>query len=77
MVTGASGFLGNKIYHILKRYYQVEGVQFRGNQSGMATLDLTDENKVEAFLELHRPKVIIHTAGIAEPEQCLKRPDVA
>lgn len=77
MVTGASGLLGNKIYHILKRYYQVEGVQFHSNYPDLLTLDLTDETKVEAFLEIHRPQIIIHTAGIADPEKCLESPAMA
>ncbi|MCI6086326.1 MAG: sugar nucleotide-binding protein [Selenomonas sp.] len=76
-VTGASGLLGTKIYHILKRDYQVKGLQYRGGKKGMYALDLTKKAKVDAFFELHRPQLVIHTAGVAEPEKCKKYPDMA
>lgn len=77
LVTGASGLLGEKIYHILRRYYQVQGVQFKSEKLGFISLDLTDKHKLDAFLELNRPQVIINAAGIAEPEKCESNPALA
>lgn len=77
LVAGASGLLGEKLYHILKRNYQVQGVQFHGKRPELSSLDLTDAKKVAAFIELQRPKVIINAAGIAEPELCNDNPQMA
>ncbi|MCM1527313.1 MAG: sugar nucleotide-binding protein [Clostridium sp.] len=77
MVTGASGFLGKKICHVLKRNYRVEEVKGPHSDLPMETLDLCDANRVEAYLELKHPNIVIHTANIADPDQCEKDKETA
>jgi len=72
LVTGASGFLGKKIYYILKRYYKVAGIRRKRDNDVFATIDICSKSSVSAYLELTRPSVIVHTAGIPEPEVCEK-----
>lgn len=70
LVTGASGFLGQKIYYILKRDFNVEGIRGTTSNGSFIAVDLTDIKSLDAYLELTKPKIIIHTAGIPEPEKC-------
>ncbi len=77
LVTGASGLLGKKVFHILKRRYTVNGIQHKAVPQVFPSLNLTDSQKVNAYIELNRPQIIIHTAGIAEPEICDQDKDMA
>lgn len=70
MVTAASGFLGEKVYNILKRYYRVIGTRHSDAKSQLFSLDLSDYEKVKAFFELNKPQLVINCAGIASPEVC-------
>jgi amidophosphoribosyltransferase len=71
MITGANGFLGNKIYNILKRDYQVIGTCGHGIQGDLFdVVDLTNYEHLNAYISSKRPSIIINTAGIAEPEIC-------
>ncbi len=69
-VTGASGFLGGKILQILKRTYTVVGTKGSNADSELTATDHLDKNAVQAFVQLTKPRVIINTAGIPEPELC-------
>ena len=71
LLTGASGFLGRKIYHLLKRRYSVIGICRQEDYEGEYTkIDLTDFEKIKAYIEFNRPKTIIHTAAIPDPDIC-------
>lgn len=76
-VTGASGFLGKKIYHILKRNYNTIGTKANSSDDEFQAIDLLDKDAVRAFVKLKKPSVIIHAAGIAEPERCLADKEMA
>jgi dTDP-4-dehydrorhamnose reductase len=67
LVTGASGFLGKKLYSTLGRGYQVTGLQYSAAGSGFPSVDLTDPVELRAFIDLNKPDVIIHAAGTADP----------
>jgi len=69
-VTGASGFLGQKLYHILKRNYNVVGTKGSSDIEEFQSLDLLDREAIISFVKLMAPTVIVHTAGIPEPEKC-------
>lgn len=73
-VTGASGFLGKKIYHVLQRSYHTIGTKAT---SADKVVDLLDKDAVEAFVKLQKPCVIVNSAGIAEPEKCLENKNTA
>ncbi len=69
-VTGASGFLGQKIYHILKRNFDVVGTKGTSADSEFTAIDLLSKEAVKAYARLMKPSIVVHTAGIAEPEKC-------
>ena len=69
MVTGASGFLGKKLCSILERQYKVIGVSRSGSRN-VDALDLLDTAQLQAFIELKKPNIIIHTVAIADPNAC-------
>lgn len=69
-VTGASGFLGQKLYHILKRNYNVVGTKGSSDIEEFQPLDLLDREAIISYVKLIAPTIIIHTAGIPEPEKC-------
>jgi dTDP-4-dehydrorhamnose reductase len=69
-VTGASGFLGQKIYHILKRNYDVVGTKGKSADSEFAAIDLLNKEAIRAYARLIKPSIIVHTVGIPEPEKC-------
>lgn len=69
-VTGASGFLGQKIYHILKRNHNVFGTKGKSETSEFQSIDLLDKEAIMAYAKLINPNIIVHTAGIPEPEKC-------
>lgn len=71
LLTGASGFLGRKIFSLLKRRYSIKGICRREDYRGeYAKIDLTDYEKIKAYIELNRPQIIIHTAAIPDPDIC-------
>lgn len=77
LITGASGLLGKKIYHILKRQYHVIGTKHTSTYSDFYPLNLNDPNAVQAFFELNHPSIVINCAGIADPDICEANPDLA
>lgn len=70
LVTGASGFLGNKVYHVLKRLYNVIGIKGNSANEKFQSIDLGNYDELSAFISLMNPNIIIHTAGIADPDTC-------
>lgn len=77
LVTGASGFLGKKLCQILKRDHNVYGIRRQKEDGGFPSVDLTDADALTAYISLTRPGMIIHTAGIADPDLCEKDPQLA
>lgn len=69
-VTGATGFLGQKIFNILKRNYTVVGTKGKSAKSEFAAIDLVNKEAILAYARLTKPSIIVHTAGIPEPERC-------
>jgi len=59
LVTGASGFVGKNL---------VEELQRKGFTNLLtptsAEVDLTRENDVKGYFELHKPEVVLHIAGL-------------
>lgn len=79
LITGASGYVGSKIYNVLKnKAYDVIGSynnhKFQGNA---LQIDLTNEFEVEKKLKMIRPNVIIHLAADAHSKTCEENPKYA
>ncbi|MDD3479005.1 MAG: dTDP-4-dehydrorhamnose reductase [Paludibacteraceae bacterium] len=58
LITGAYGQLGNEMRVALERYPHLESIF-----TDVDTLDITDKNAVDAFVELHQPNVLINCAA--------------
>lgn len=69
LITGAKGFLGKKLEAILEREYKVIGLSRHGG-ANCEHIDLLNYQQLEAFIELKKPTIIIHTVAIADPETC-------
>lgn len=69
LITGVTGFLGKKIEAILEREYKIIGLSRHGGKNS-EHIDLLDFQQLEAFIELKKPSIIIHTVAIADPETC-------
>ena len=59
VITGGSGRFGN----ILKKYKTKNKVLFPSKK----TLNILDLKKIEKFLELKKPDILIHLAGLSRP----------
>ncbi len=70
LLTGASGFLGNRILTYYKEKYQI----FAPTHSEM---DIADFDSVLKYFENHKPDIVIHCAAISDTGTCEKNPDLS
>jgi dTDP-4-dehydrorhamnose reductase len=72
LLTGASSYVGARLYHDLKGYYDLTGTYFN-NPLGknLIKLDLTDENSVRAALKKYQPEMIVHVANFPSPRSAV------
>ncbi len=71
MVAGASGFLGRKVYNILRRSHNVIGTCGHPNTgSSLDVVNVLDKKTLEAYVSIHRPSIIINAVGMADPDEC-------
>ena len=84
LITGATGFLGQYLVAAASKRWRVAGTfhrtrredaerLFAGIDSGK--IDLTDFRDVREMLDAVRPKAVIHTAALADPNYCEQHPD--
>lgn len=79
LITGASGYVGSKIYQELKRAgYDVVGT-YNSTKifDELVQVDLTDQNQVKMLITKTDPQVIIHTAADAHTSTCENDPEYA
>lgn len=78
LITGASGFVGQKAVEKLSSRYRVVAFDKRPPDSKFCNNlisvsgDITDENKIKGVCQKHQPDIIVHCAGIAH--QKITRP---
>lgn len=70
VLTGASGFLGSKLYFMLQRKYNVVGTYNTQKKEGLHKLDITDSDATQEFLKKEKPEIILHTAALVNLELC-------
>jgi dTDP-4-dehydrorhamnose reductase len=80
-ITGASGFLGGHLVHLLSKNHKVIGSYksycFNTKNVDAIQCDLVDQNSFIDLLNLHKPDIIIHNAALANPERCEENPGLA
>ena len=79
LITGASGFLGRKLYDTLKAVgdMPVYGTYLTRPQEGLISLDITDPEQVREVLNRTKPDIIIHAAAMASVDLCEQRQEEA
>lgn len=79
LITGASGYVGAKIYEDLQQtYHLVVGTYYNNKINGNSyRIDLTNQNRVNDMIDEINPDVIIHTAADAHSKTCADNPEYA
>jgi dTDP-4-dehydrorhamnose reductase len=73
LITGATGLLGSRFYYIFGKHYDVVGTSFLNYEKrGFCYLSLTDKKSIDSLISETNPDIVIHTAGIADPDECEK-----
>lgn len=78
LITGASSYLGARLYVDLKIDFNVVGTYSTNQLSKeFIKLDITDENAVSQVLDKNKPDIIIHVANNANSRWCDANPEKA
>ncbi len=84
LITGATGFLGQYLVAAARKRWRVAGTFHRTRREDAERLlagidsgriDLTDFRDAREMLDAVRPKAVIHTAALADPNYCEQHPD--
>ena len=68
LITGSSGFLGSRLaVYLAKRYDLLLPTH--------SELNVSREDTVLAYMEEHRPKVVIHCAALSNTWYCEQHPE--
>ncbi|KZN63181.1 hypothetical protein N473_17275 [Pseudoalteromonas luteoviolacea CPMOR-1] len=70
VVTGATGLLGRALVKILSQSNTVIGTGFSRAAPPIEQLDLHDQAAITAFLDTHRPNILVHAAAERKPDIC-------
>ena len=70
VVTGGSGLLGKKLLKVLSHEHEVGGTYNTRPCENCKHLDIMDRRAVKQFVDFYQPDEIIHTAAIANADQC-------
>ncbi|SEP14126.1 dTDP-4-dehydrorhamnose reductase [Halorientalis persicus] len=70
LITGSSGFLGNRFQELLGKDHNVAGTYYKNAHRSGHQLDITHRPGVISLFQDLNPDVVIHTAAIADPDTC-------
>lgn len=78
LITGASGYVGARIYDDLDRNHEVVGTFYRNDCfEELRRSDVTDRSAVSELVSDVQPDAIVHAAAIASRSQCEANPQRA
>lgn len=83
LITGASGYIGARLYVDLQRCFGEDNVVGTYNSSKpdirgiWRKTDITDGHDFMSIVSSLKPDMIIHAAAIASSSECNKNPDIA
>lgn len=75
LITGASGFLGTKLFTTLSQQYNVIGTYYQQKRPNLIRLDITNKEEVQHVIASQKPDVIIHTVALSDPDYCEEHPE--
>lgn len=67
LITGSSGFLGSRLAYYLRDKYDLL-------LPTHAELNVSHEEAVRAYMEEHRPDVVVHCAALSNTWYCEQHP---
>ena len=78
LITGASGYVGARLYSDLKKKHEVTGT-YHSNKlfPELWILDIGNKKAVESLVKKVHPEIIIHVAANASASWCEKNPELA
>lgn len=72
LITGASSYVGARIYFDLKYKYNLIGTYFNNPLSGsFSQLDLSDKEVITQFFSDKKPGIIVHVANFPSPRSAV------
>ena len=76
---GASGFLGSNLHYYLKSDFEIIGTRFHHNSDSAEYIvcDATNVVEIESRVDAIKPDTIINCSGLANVDDCEKRPEAA
>ncbi len=78
LITGSNGFIGSNIHNELKYEHDLAVVGASSSYQGSAIkFDLRDQSQVNDIIDSVKPDLILHLAGIADPNWCENNPQQA
>jgi dTDP-4-dehydrorhamnose reductase len=64
LIIGASGFVGEKLFNILSKDFEVIGTYSSKKKDDFEQLDMSNRESVVELIGKIKPDVVVHTAGI-------------
>lgn len=78
LITGASSYVGARLYSDLRSKFEVTGTYHRHKLfQGLEQLDITKKESVDQIIDNIKPEIIIHAASIPSASWCEKNPGLA
>jgi len=78
LITGASGYVGAKLYVDIKQVHEVIGTYFTKKLfEELIQLDITNRENVTSIISEVKPDIIIHVAANPDPRWCEKNSEEA
>lgn len=78
LITGASSYVGARIYSDLKNKFDVIGTYYTNKLfPELELLDIRNKSEVEKFVQKTKPDVIVHVAANASGSWCEQNPEQA
>lgn len=77
LITGASGFLGTKLYDLYASQAEAVGTYLSHGSEGLVPLDVTNGSQTHDFITNLRPDIVIHTIALSDPDICEQKKEDA
>jgi dTDP-4-dehydrorhamnose reductase len=77
LITGASGFIGSRLLQDLSGEWEPVGTALSQAGPDLPRIDLSEPASAERSILSLAPAAVVHTAAMADPDGCQRRPELA